>query len=376
MPDRFWLLVAGYLTWLVCGIPGMVGLATGELGGARAVAWIVAFIGFGAAFSVCKGLPGAPRRKRTQVVMLAIQSVSGLVLVWATRDGLPGATLVVVAAELCDVVATRTTMAWVIAQTLVLGGVFWQMAGPVTAVAAGGAYGGFQTFAIATMSLARRESRAREDLARTNAALTATRELLAENSRVAERLRISRDLHDMLGHHLTALSLQLEVASRLTDGPAGEHVREAHAITRLLLSDVRDVVSRLRGSSRVDLTQAVRALASAAGPPQIYLEMPSRLDLDDPTQAHALLRCVQEVITNASRHAGARNLWIQVDQRPEGVDLRARDDGRGVARLTCGNGLRGMRERFEEYSGNVEFRSAAGEGFEVHGFMPRPEAIA
>jgi signal transduction histidine kinase len=226
------------------------------------------------------------------------------------------------------------------------------------------------------MSLAWSESRAREDLARTNAELTATRELLAENSRVAERLRISRDLHDTLGHHLTALSLQLEVASRLTEGPAGERVREAHAITRLLLSDVRDVVGRLRGSSRVDLAQAVRALVSAGGPLNIHIDMPARLDLDDSTQAHALLRCVQEIITNTARHAGAQNLWIQVEQRPEGVDLRARDDGRGVAQVTCGNGLRGMRERFEEYAGRVEFRSSDGGGFEVHGFMPRPEAVA
>ena len=85
---------------------------------------------------------------------------------------------------------------------------------------------------------------------------------------------------------------------------------------------------------------------------------------------------MQEVITNASRHADAQNLWIEIEQRREGVDLRARDDGRGVARLTCGNGLRGMRERFEEYAGTIEFRSATGEGFEVHGFMPRPEVIA
>ena len=91
------------------------------------------------------------------------------------------------------------TKALVTAQTLLLIGMFWSMRGPVTGVAAGGAYGGFHIFAVATMSLARSESRAREDLARTNAELTATRELLAENSRVAERLRISRDLHDTLG---------------------------------------------------------------------------------------------------------------------------------------------------------------------------------
>src|SRR5204863_1503702 len=102
--------------------------------------------------------------------------------------------------------------------------------------------------------------------ARANAELHATRALLVEDSRVAERLRISRDLHDTLGHHLTALSLQLEVASRLASGPAAERVTEAHAITRLLLGDVRDVVSRLRESSHFDVAAAIRTLAAPASP--------------------------------------------------------------------------------------------------------------
>lgn len=106
------------------------------------------------------------------------------------------------------------------------------------------------------MWLARSERDAREELARANAELVARQSLLAESSRIAERLRISRDLHDTLGHHLTALSLQLDVAARLASGQAAAHVREAHAITRLLLGDVRDVVSRMR-DERLDRTRAV-----------------------------------------------------------------------------------------------------------------------
>src|SRR4030095_15871945 len=108
------------------------------------------------------------------------------------------------------------------------------------------------------------EAAARDELATVNRELLSTRALLAESSRVEERLRISRDLHDTLGHHLTALSLQLDVASRLTEGKAADHVRQAHAIAKLLLSDVRNVVSELRGSARVDITQAIRSLAADA----------------------------------------------------------------------------------------------------------------
>ena len=373
MSAESWMRLAGALTWLLSAVPIFTRVWSGSLPGTRGAIAIAAFAAFGAAFWV-HARPHTPYERKVSLAMLAVQTISGLVMIVLTDDTRPAATLVIVAAQLPYVFPMREAATWLGVQSLGLGAYLWREDGPMTAVSVGGAFVGFQLFALATAWFARSESLSRDALDRVNAELTATRELLAENSRVAERLRIARDLHDTLGHHLTALSIQLDVASRLSDGAAATHIREAHAVAKLLLSDVRDVVSTLRGSNRIDLSQAVRSLANGSSTVAIHLDMPGRLDLDDGAQAHALLRCVQEIITNSARHASAQNLWITITQSAEGIDLHARDDGRGVPVLECGNGLRGMRERFEEYAGRIEFRSAAGQGFEVRGFMPRPEA--
>ena len=266
-----------------------------------------------------------------------------------------------------------TTMAWIAAQTLVLTAIFFPSF-PAEALTIGVAIGGFQIFAAASSMLAINEGRARTNLARVNAELTATRELLAESSRTSERLRISRDLHDTLGHHLTALSLQLDVAARLSEGKSTEHIQQAHAITRLLLSDVRSVVSTLRDTSRLDVADAIRALAIQPIDAHVHLDIPDSLIVDDAARAEAILRAVQEVLTNTARHARAANLWIRLQRSDEGVTVEARDDGRGTVDVAVGNGLRGMRERFEQHGGRVDVMPSTGSGFEVRAFMPIPRS--
>lgn len=133
----------------------------------------------------------------------------------------------------------------------------------------------------------------------------------------------------------------------------------------------------MRETSRIDLTAAIRSLVAPAGSLRsldVHLDMPEAIELDDSAQAHALLRAVQEILTNATRHASARNLWIRLERSDRGIALHARDDGAGTDRVTWGNGLTGMRERFEEYSGQFDVVSTAGKGFEIHGFMPGAEA--
>jgi signal transduction histidine kinase len=368
-----WRAAAAFGTWLVVGLPPLVRILSGSASGPAAVVWAIAFVVFGAALAPCVGLGPAVSRP-VLAILLAVQSAAGLTMVYAAGSGTEAATLVIVAAEAASIFPAAVAWTWIAVQSALVGLIWAQYETPLDAVAVTGAFVGFQAFALVTVGLEQRERAARQDLARANAELLATRSLLAENTRVTERVRIARDLHDTLGHHLTALSLQLDVASRLSSGQAASHVQEAHAIAKLLLSDVRSVVSEMREGSDLNLADAVRALTGAAGALQIHLEMPESVDVADASQAHAMLRCVQEIITNAARHAAAKNLWIVIETRPDGIALHARDDGRGTAAVTSGNGLTGMRERFAEHAGRVEFASQPGRGFEVHGFLPRAEA--
>jgi len=369
-----WLVVAGFGTWLVSALPAMLRIAGGRLSHGEAAVFVVAFVGFGVAFGLlCLERQGPWRARTVRTALLAMQTVAGLTMIRSGNDLFPAATLVVVAGQL-DELSSRAAALWVALQTIGLGIVMLEHMGAASAIATAGAFGGFQLFALVTASLTTRERRAREDLARANSELLATRALLVDSSRVEERLRISRDLHDTLGHHLTALSLQLDVASRLTDGKAADHVQRAHAITRLLLGDVRDVVSQLRVGSRFDVASALRALTTRSGTLAVHLDAPDVLELDRGAHADTLVKCVQELITNTTRHAGAHNLWIRVDSNADRITLDARDDGAGAKAFAIGHGLTGMRERFEECGGSVAFEGGDGRGFEVHGFMPRPRS--
>jgi signal transduction histidine kinase len=365
-----WLTVAGLTAWLVSALPTLLRIVDGKMSGAGLIVWAIAFPLFGVAFgAMCLDRPGPWRTPSVRSVLLVLQSVAGLAMTGAAPDIFPAATLVVVAGQL-DEVPVPVAATWIVVQTIALGVITLVMVNPVLAVAVAGSFGGFQAFAYVTAYLTRRERLAREELSRAHSEVLSTRAMLAESSRNEERLRISRDLHDTLGHHLTALSLQLDVASRLSDGKAAEHVQQAHAITRLLLGDVRNVVSELRGRTRLDLGTAIRRIAADVSGIEIHLELPAVLEIEEGVRADALLKCVQEIITNTTRHAEARKLWIALGRGAGGLTLRARDDGQGTGTIEPGNGLIGMRERFDALGGRVEFRSAEGRGFEVHGFLP------
>jgi signal transduction histidine kinase len=195
--------------------------------------------------------------------------------------------------------------------------------------------------------------------------------LLAESSRANERVRISRELHDLIGHHLTALSLNLEVASHRTEGEARAHVRQAQSLTRLLLSDVREVVSELRKDVAIDLRTALERLVEGVPGIHVHLDFPAGFVIDDAEHAQLLLRAAQEALTNAIRHGKARHLWLELRHETDsGIELHARDDGAGCDQAQAGNGLIGMAERLARHGGHLTFDSAPGRGFRLQVFLP------
>ena len=279
MREGRWLNAAAIVTWLICGLSQAVAIAQGVFGGWPAAVWGTAYVLYGVALLVLLGLVGTGLRRGrySPLLFITVQIVAALIVITLSLQYRYGtnstpALLVIIAATLpylspSTVPSAQVTLTpawiWSIIATLILINtaiIFSVDPRWIAAITFGLTMGGFMLFAAASSFLVRSEAAARQALAAVNAELLSTRALLAETSRVEERLRISRDLHDTLGHHLTALSLQLDVASRLSEEPAADHIRQAHAIARLLLSDVRDVVSRLRESRQPDLAQSIRAL--------------------------------------------------------------------------------------------------------------------
>lgn len=359
--------IAGLLAWSAAALPLLRGAlgSPSALSGRALVLDTAALLVFGAAFLAMTG--AAPVRKRLgrSVTLLAAESLAALLHAFLSGSGIAGILLVIVAAQLPFCLARRSTIAWITVQNVLYGALTVARSGFVGGAPGVAAFLAFQLFALYTVSIAERETRQRKELARLHAELLSAQELLSEESRVAERLRISRDLHDALGHHLAALSLQLEVAGRVAEGRAVEPVEKARSVARLLLADVREVVGRFREDDRVNLGEALRLLSSDIPRPRIHLDLGGDELGTDLVVTATLLRSVQEIITNAVRHSGAENLWIALTRTQDGVEVHARDDGNGAEQLTDGHGLRGLSERIAEAHGSLEITTAPGQGFAV-----------
>lgn len=334
--------------------------------------WWPAFVGYVGAFLVISTSDIAPQSAKAYR-LLTVQTVLGAVAYAMTGQfGWTSVLLVITAITSAYVLSLRGTIALVVAQTAFIA---------VVSAAAGLerlnltlsvlVYASFQAFGVLVVLSELREAEARLRLVDANAQLRAATVLLDESSRVTERLRIARDLHDLVGHQLTALSLELEVASHHNNSSAAAHVTKARHIAKDLLADVRQAVGELR-TPTPGLQSALTAVVDDLPRPQVHLQVPDDLQTDE-ERALTLIRCVQEIVTNAVRHADAEHLWIDISAAPGGwTRLQARDDGRGAQTVRPGHGLTGIRERIEQLGGEVSFDTRPGQGFGVCARLPAP----
>ncbi|MEM9688747.1 MAG: sensor histidine kinase [Pseudomonadota bacterium] len=336
-----WAVVIGISAWLLVSndatryLPGFSALATLNLVGM----WVATTSG---------------ERRGRAITASMVQLATALALGWWLEfDFLPILTIVWIAvAAFC---LSRTQILWLFAGVLVAWYLIMRFGwGDSSALFSVTLFGTFHLFALLTAQNIQQAEAARDRAETLNRELLATQHLLSEASRQGERTRIARDLHDLLGHHLTALTINLQIAERLSDGEARDKVAEARALARLLLSDVRDAVDTMRDEGGVDFAQAIRVLADNAPGLDVSVEIEQGLGIDNVEIAQAVVRLVQEAITNTLRHARATACWVRIWREDDSLRVEVRDNGTAVAGVSEGNGIRGMRERLAAVHGSLE----------------------
>lgn len=185
----------------------------------------------------------------------------------------------------------------------------------------------------------------------------------------AERERIGRDLHDLLGHTLSMIALKSELAGKLAlaDGEAARReIDDVAAIARDALAQVRSAVSGIRSAAIAAELASAKLLLEADG-----VMLTSEMDaLSMPAEVESTLAMtLREAATNIHRHAGARHARVSLCAEGEGVQLQVEDDGRG-GELRAGNGISGMRERITALGGEVVFASITPQGTRVTAWVP------
>jgi two-component system sensor histidine kinase UhpB len=177
-------------------------------------------------------------------------------------------------------------------------------------------------------------------------ATSAARALSAQE---AERNRIAQELHDEIGQTLTAVLLELKRVADHAPPPVREEIRQVQETTRNSLDEIRRIARRLRPGvlEELGLTSALRALVTEFTASGLSVRGQFGTDLPDLSREVELVlyRVAQESLTNTARHAHAGHVDLSLRRHGDGVELRIRDDGRGLGRAAEGAGIRGMRER-------------------------------
>lgn len=179
-------------------------------------------------------------------------------------------------------------------------------------------------------------------------------------AKVAERERIARDLHDVLGHTLSVITLKSELAGKLIDRDpqrAAKEIGEVEQISRQALSDVRDAIRGYRTKGLAAELALAKSTLETAG---LTVQCDAATTVQLPAMQESVLSlAVREAVTNVVRHARASSCRLRLEQQDGMCRLEIADDGQGFVTVE-GNGLRGMRERVEMLGGTLDRRNKSG----------------
>ena len=205
---------------------------------------------------------------------------------------------------------------------------------------------------------------------RANAELRRLRDERARLAVAEERMRIARDLHDLLGHTLSLIALKTDLATRLIGSEperAQAELVDVQQVTREALAEVREAVQGYRQQSFADALASARATLAAAG---IDCRVEGEIPPVPADVETVLAWVVREATTNVVRHSGARRCVIRVRDQDGVVAVEVDDDGTAVAAGGGGTGLAGLAERARDLDGTFDAAARSGGGFRVRLCVP------
>ncbi|MCM2678438.1 histidine kinase [Echinimonas agarilytica] len=313
----------------------------------------VAFLGLFLALVV---YPEAQPTRRAKL-LLAGQWCIGIAVHALSPSILASVLLVIVASELPTVVRGRHWIGWLCAMMLFQ--LAWDLyfAWEVKTLFNTLVFFGFALFS-ASSTMARIRARKQQlQLQNLNLELVATQSLLAQKGGSEERLRIARDLHDSIGHQLTALSLNLEHAMHRPPENLNTFLAQTKSEVNNTLNQTREIVREMRHRHQISLISVIESIRQNL-PNDIELRVQGNINIQQATLAEQLAFCIQEGISNALRHGNAKLILIQFHQHKM-LHIDIDDDGLGCTQWHEGSGLIGMKERLNRFSGQVTLNTSA-----------------
>jgi signal transduction histidine kinase len=346
--SKNWLLhFSGFITWSVICYLSLVNLNLGIAFFLKLSGFIVFYLSFACIIFSEKKVPSTLNK-----ILLGVEIITVLLLITFDKHNVAPILSVLIATQLPSMFTRRQAILVMVLITfchfiIAYDGYFVSSFSHVII------YFMLQIFGFSAIETILREERAKEELAAINQELLATRFMLKASSQKQERLRISRDLHDAIGHQLTALSLNLEVAKHKVSEEFKPLLQENLQLAKTLLSNVRQVVKEMREEEQIDLVSSLQNLINQL--PNCQLQVISSPDINSLQLKQQLMFCLQEGVSNALRHGKANLFTLACEKMSNSLVINLSDNGTVTTNNNedFGSGLAGMNERLIDFSGKV-----------------------